>query len=70
VNPRDASWAKETALDIKAVGQDKLVFNIEMQVSGGSPWVQSLALEIIKGSSKRGSPQGGTALLGILSGRR
>jgi predicted transposase/invertase (TIGR01784 family) len=34
VNPRDASWAKETALDIKAVGQDKQLFDIEMQVSG------------------------------------
>jgi predicted transposase/invertase (TIGR01784 family) len=33
VNPRDASWAKETVLDIKAVGHDKRIFDIEMQVS-------------------------------------
>ena len=34
VNPRDASWSKETMLDIKAVGHDKRLFDIEMQVSG------------------------------------
>jgi predicted transposase/invertase (TIGR01784 family) len=39
VNPRDASWAKETVLDIKAVGQDRQLFDIEMQVSGDRHFV-------------------------------
>jgi predicted transposase/invertase (TIGR01784 family) len=33
VNPRDASWAKETVLDILAIDEDKRQFDIEMQVS-------------------------------------
>ncbi len=33
VNPRDASWAKETVLDIRAIGEDRRQFDIEMQVS-------------------------------------
>lgn len=33
INPRDASWTKETVLDIRAVGEDRRQFDIEMQVS-------------------------------------
>jgi predicted transposase/invertase (TIGR01784 family) len=33
VNTRDAYWSKETVLDIKAMGEDKRMFDIEMQVS-------------------------------------
>lgn len=33
INTRDAYWAKETVLDIKALGEDRRLFDIEMQVS-------------------------------------
>jgi len=57
VTPRDASWAKETVLDIRAIGEDRRQFDIEMQVSANPffanrslyYWSQAYARQIDRG---------------------
>jgi len=39
VNLRDAAWGKETVLDIKALGEDRCQFDIEIQVSGNPNFI-------------------------------